>query len=723
MSFDPDKFLNETSGNEQEQGFDPDAFLMDTDPQPQAAPVVNPGREADLGFVNRARYSIEPLESNRLALLAQEFGQENLMQDDQGNVYLKQNGQFRPINKEGFSFSDVTDFAGAIPEMAGGVVGAGSGAVAGGGVASIPAAAGLGATGSALGSAFRQGLSATLGTPQVANTMERVSETGLSALFGGLFSGGGQAVKVGAKKAAPAFKEAAENVSKVFSRSPKTREVIETTTELSMNPEIVENVIKEPGEEVLSRELVKDQMNKLDDIAIRQNLPKASYAQAAGGRAIQAEDKLLNTPLIGGKIRKQVDDQLKAVKTNLEKVAGKFIDEDSTGLEVGLSTKDFAEGVVRSTKKASQKLYDYVDEAGKDAMIGKNTFFHKFRDKAGELGLLDIDPESKIGFKPSQYRADIGLTRGEFNTLQRTLMDSIGAIHKTKSPKIRFESVNAIRKTINNTAEELRTTNPNAARILKGFGKDLDEVTEGVLSREVPKLGEAFKEANKNWAKYKNDQEFLEGFLPDGVENIVKKTMNNTDTIKRMKELVGENHVKEIGKSYVKDILGGLSKSGVARADSALTVIKRNKAQIIEALGEDTYGNLVDNLYYLNRLNQPLSVSRPSMYSLLFSPQSDFSLKKLALNVATSAKSYAETQEGGGKQVAREAMGKLSKPITVPFRKLSEASPATHGGAANVATDSAQRGGAYFVRGPVAKREDEENNRGVAGGKKWSRKR
>jgi hypothetical protein len=687
--------------------------------QANPAPQVNANREADLGFVNRARYSIEPLESNRLALLVQEFGQENVMQDDKGNVFVKQGDQFRPVNKEGLSFADATEFLGAAPEMAGGAVGMVSGALGGavttGGAASIPAAMALGAAGGGLGSVVRQGTSAILGTPQVSTVGERIAETGLSAGLGGLFSGAGQALKVGAKAASPYVKEAAENISSAFKRTPKGETALDIASEIKISPEIADDIVKLPGDEVLSREVVQDQMAKLDDIAIRQNLPKPTYAQAAGGRAIQAEDKIMNTPLIGGKIRQQVDNQLKAVKTNLEKQVGRFIDEDSTGLEVGISTKELSDGIVRSTKQAAQKLYDYVEESGKDAMIGKRTLFNKYRDYAGELGL--IDPMGK----PTAYAADTGFTPDEFKILQSTLFDGINALNKNPSPKIRFQAANALRKTVNNRAEELASTNPNAARLLKRFGSELDKTTEDILNREVPKLGEAFKEASKNWAKYKGDQEFLESFLPDGVENIVKKTMNNTDNIKRMKELVGENHVKEIGKSYVKDILGNLSKSGVARADSALSAIKKNKAQIIESLGEDTYTNLVDNLYYLNRLNQPLSVSRPSMYSLLFNPQSDYNLKKLVVNVATSAKSYTEMKGMTGKDVAKKAGKGLASPITVPFKRLSESSPAAQGSLGNILTDETQRGGAYFVRGPVASKDDDKN-RNVAG-KKFQRKK
>lgn len=663
---------------------------------------VNPNREASLGFVNRSRYAIEPLESNRKALLIQEFGEENVQQDRDGNVFIKQNGQFRPVNKEGFSFADVADFAGATPEVVGGLVGTAAGVVGGAGAASIPAAIGLGIAGGAAGSAARQGLSSILGTPQVANVGERVAETGMSGAFGGLGAAGGMAVKGAAKFAKPYLDDGIDGVANVFKRKPQVAQTLEqelsntleNSSKVSINPEF-ENAVKyDTGEGLMSRDVVAESFKNLDDIASRQNLPRPTYAQAAGGRAIEAEGKIMETPLIGGRVRKQVDNQLKAVKNNIEKEVGKFIDEDSTGTEVGLATKDIALGIVRSTKKMSQELYGKVDELGANAMIGKKVLANKYRDTAGELGLMEPD------LSRSAFAADTGLTRDEFNTLQGALFDGFEAINKNPSPKIRVQAVNGLLKTIKGTADSLDKKS-NAYRILNQFKVQLEDTMEGILNREHPKLGEVYKEATRGWRKYRNDEEFLENFLPDGVENIVKKTMGNSDNVKRMKELVGEKHVKEIGRSYVRDILGGLSKSGVARADSALTAVKKNKAVIVESMGGEAYGNLVDNLYYLNRLNQPLNVSRPGLYSLLFNPASNFNLKGIAVNIATSAKTYAESKGKTGTDIFKSAAKKSSKPITVPFKKIMDAKPSTHGGLSNLLMDNSQRDGAYFTRGPA----------------------
>lgn len=173
-----------------------DNLLMEkiaTNKVPQVGEIkIDPENEANLGVALRAQYSIEPLESNRIALLQRELGQENVKVDDQtGDVYARDDsGSFRPVNIGGFSMADVADFAGSVPEtlgaVAGGVLGSslpGAGTVAGA----------IG--GAAVGSAARQGLSLLLGTPDVASGLERAGEIGLSASMGALGYGAGKALK------------------------------------------------------------------------------------------------------------------------------------------------------------------------------------------------------------------------------------------------------------------------------------------------------------------------------------------------------------------------------------------------------------------------------------------------------------------------------------------------------------------------------------------------
>lgn len=642
--------------------------------------------EASLGFANRARYAIEPLASNREALLVQQFGQENVQKDQNGNLYVRQNGQFLPVNKEGFSTADLADFAGATPELAG----MAAGTVMGGGAASVP---GL-ILGGMAGSAIRQSLSGALGTPQVAGLQERAIETGLSGV-GNLVGG---KVLEGLGTLGTEIKQGASNaigkIGSVFrsSEKPLAKEVGVVADQI-LNPVMKDTnqVVKEnvpgmsvtPLDEPFGKEMVVAEQQKLNEIAARQRLPKSTYAQAAGGNAIQAEGKILDTPFVGGDVKRHVEGQLKAVKKNLENIAGEFIHSDSTDFEVGSTVRDMAKEAKLSAKRISQEMYDQVDQAGQNAMIGKYTFYKKFRDKAGELGLINPDGSRAV------YDSSNELMREEFDTLQGLLFDGIDAIKKNPSNKVPFRGINAQIKKIGNAAKKLEKSDPNISRLLNIFKDDLENTAERTLNREVPRLGGVYKEARTWWKKFKDEEEFLDNLLPENIgdEKVVAKVMNDTTRIKGLKNIIGDEAVSDIGKSHVKNILQKLGNSGVASASTALNAVKKQRAQIIEALGEKTYKNIVDNLYYLNRVNRGLNIQRPRLMDLITQIGG---WKNLAIRLATTTKTYAEMKGmEGTKDLVKEKAKSATKTIAKPGNYLLEKSKAP--GFGNLLTDPYQR--------------------------------
>jgi hypothetical protein len=674
--------------------------------------------EASLGFANRARYAIEPIQSNRKALLEQEYGPDNVMEDKAGELFIKQNGAFLPVNKEGFSAADIADFAGATPEMIGGAVGTVAGAVGGAGAASIPGAIAIGGLGGAVGSAARQAISGAIGTPQVAGIGERFAETGLSGAFGA----GGTALGLGAKavlsKAKPGITQVIKNIKgeDVIESVGETasKSVANTTMDATgylkpiYNEQTAETIMGEVVDQS-GRNAVQSEMANLKAIAKRQGIPDPTYAQAAQGKALIAETKVMDTPLIGGKVRDTVDKQLKTIKKNIEDISGSFIDVDSNAYEVGLHAKKLSETGLELQKKMATELYDQVEEVGADAMIGKKHFFNKYRDEAAKLGLIKYD------LSPEVYAAETGLTRTEFKALQDAFMDGMSALGNTQSDKVPFRAVNALRKTMNGTVEELREKNPNAARLLNKFADELNATAERVLNREQPKLGEVFKEANRNYAIFKKKEGFAKKLFKEGVgeEKITKLMMSDTAKVKEMKELIGDDGVREIAKSHVRDILSNLGKSGIGRADTALTKIKEKGAQIRLAIGAKDYDNLIDNLHFLNRTGQPLNVARASLYNLF--DNRGPGIKQIALNVASAAKTLAESKGTTvGRAIKDKAVEKTLKAIPSSGKGFSNA--------ANILSDDTQRGLSAFPgykRGSVAEREREieKRKRAISGSK------
>lgn len=207
--------------------------------QAQGGAKVNFSREAELGPMLRGQYAIEPIESNRNALLVQEFGRDRVKKLPGGDtIVLQSTGnkyEWRPVNKPGFSTADVADIAGSLPEMIGTAVGGLAGAPTGVG------AIATGAAGGAVGSAARQFLSSQLGTPQIAEPMERVSHAGLSAVFGGAVPLAG----MGIKAAAPTIGRAGAAVGELVKKTPVVGPVVETVeTAAKSTGEVISNLKK-----------------------------------------------------------------------------------------------------------------------------------------------------------------------------------------------------------------------------------------------------------------------------------------------------------------------------------------------------------------------------------------------------------------------------------------------------------------------------------------------
>jgi uncharacterized protein YbjQ (UPF0145 family) len=667
----------------------------------QGVAPIDKSSEADLGFVNRAKYSIEPIQSNRKALLSQEYGDDNVMEDKSGNLYVKQDGSFHPVNKEGFSVADVADIAGATPEIAGGIVGAGVGAIAGvptGGTMSVPMAMATGAAGAGAGSMIRQGLSAAIGNPQVATIGERALETGTSAAIGGVTSGAAQAVKPYAQKAKQGItqwlkglgKEATETTGSTLANS-ETKTLAKTGINLEGEikpvgiPETEKEVMGEIADRSANESVIADKA-KLSQIATKEGLPEPSYAMAAQGKAILAENKILDMPFVGHNARKVADKQTKVLKNNLEKITGRVIDAESDNRAVGQAAKEYADTMVEGKKKIAQELYDKVETDGANAMIGKKTLFNKYRDYAGELGLINPDGTKAV------YDATSGLTEATHNKLQNTLFQAMDAMGRNQSPKIRFQDANGLRKTLKATVEELKNSDPNGHRLLSKFGKELDDTMEHILNREAPSLGGTFRAANQNWRTYKQHQEIVDkmiGNLDD--ERVVSRVMNSTQKISDLKEIIGDDHVKEIAKSYVADLLYKLNKSGIGRADSVIDSVRKNAPHLEDALGKDTYDKLMNNLYYLNRTGRPLTNSRTSLYNLF--DNRGAGLKGAVINIKGVADTVAESK---GTTVGRAAYETVAKPVGKVFETTGRVVEKSSGGQklsgfANLMGDEPQR--------------------------------
>jgi hypothetical protein len=650
--------------------------------------------EASIGTLNRAQFAIEPLQSNRKAFLEQEFGADNIMEDKNGDLYLNQGGSFRPLNKKGFSVADVADVAGATPEIAGSVVGMVAGAPSG-----PLGALGVGSAGGAIGSGARQVLSAAIGTPQVASVGERAVETGLSAGLSGVASAAGAYLKPIAKKAMTGVgeflkgmaREGFEEVGETASKSVATSQInANGALKPIFNEQTQESIMGELADQS-GRNAVQSEKAVLEGIAERQKIPKPTYAQAAQGKALIAEEKVMSMKNIGKKTRQVYDEQLTAIKNNLENLTGRPITAQSNKLDTGLALKEASDEVVKFSKQAATEMYEFVEQEGKNAAINTQQLFNQFRKGASELKLINSDGSF------AQYSAKLGLEREEFDLLQAAFKDGMDALKVAKSEaraarpganpliaKMPFNDANAIRITMRKTAKAIAKKSPDAGRRLKGFVDGLNDAMEETLNKEHPKLGQVFSSANKTYRKYKSQQEVAEKLFKENgnVEFMPATILKGTGSVKEAQELVGYEMVKKAALTDIADKMMILNDNGIGRARSVMKTLRDKSAAYEAALGKEHFNNIVENLHFLDRTGQPLGVSKASLYNLLDNRGAGW--KGMLLEIKATADTVAESK---GTTVTKAAASKV-------FNTTSKVIPSSGKGlptAANILTDDSQR--------------------------------
>ncbi|MBF32019.1 MAG: hypothetical protein CL529_12710 [Aequorivita sp.] len=552
--------------------------------------VISP-REASLGAWNRARYAIEPLESNRKALLVQEFGGENVREID-GEMYLKENEKWRPVNAEGLSTADFADLAGSAPE----IFGAGAGAMVGMGAGSVPASF----AGGLAGSVVRQGLSGVLGTPQESATVgERVAETALS---GGMSALG----TVGAKGSKWAFKKAVKNARKLF---PKMD--------------------------------IGDTGKKLIKIAKEQNLPEPTKGQLAGGKHLEIEKALGERRFWGRGVREQTKKQIEAIKNNLDEITDFAGSSDNSVMQSGGRLKDYARARISKTKEIAGDLFDKVAEAGKDVTAPREAFKSSLIDNFNKLGVLD-----EAGAKRA-YTFESGLTRPNFKKVQNVFSDLIKAIDAGKSAPnaigedvINVNTLNTMRKTVDSYIKEGALQGQDNLILIK-LRNNLMDTTEDMLSAKSDFHRSQFQIARNMWSDYvKQSKQFASGGTKGlGIENlsdekVLSRVFGDVKKVKLMKEMSHAKHVETAGIDYIDDILkrriGGENQIS---ARGAIREIEKRGEAIKEAIGAKKYKKIMDNLFYLDEIGRPINPSRTAIVKMMdLSPTNLFSGGMEALN-------------------------------------------------------------------------------------------
>ncbi len=365
------------------------------------------------------------------------------------------------------------------------------------------------------------------------------------------------------------------------------------------------------------RPVVQDELGLLNRIAKEQGLPEPTIAQARQGKAILAEKNLMDVPVYGKKIREAADEQVKAVRANLENEVGDFINAPTHPGRVGEMTKNLGEMNVELQKGEAVKLYDKVAEMASGAEINRKTVANKIKNNARNYGLFDLDGT------PLRYRSDTGLRRDQFEKIQAVAADALEGLKSPVGDKnINYDSIVNTVRTIKSEAKALlkgENADPRSAKILRNIADDLDTSIQTALNKANPEAGATFKEATKRYAIYKDIEEIYTKLAgaKTSPEDVMNKIMSSSNNINSMKKVIGEEKMREIGMAHANDVLAKiLPKSGEGRADSAITALKKMRTELETAIGEKSYQNIMDNLYYLNKTKEPIVISRESASNL-----------------------------------------------------------------------------------------------------------
>jgi len=485
-------------------------------------PKVDKLTEADLGFKTRALYSLEPLQTNREALLKREFGNENVITQD-GELFVKKDNTFYPVNKQGVSVGDIAEIAGATPEM----VGTSLGVMAGGFTpASIPGAI----VGGMAGSLARQGISASLGVPQVAGIKERAIETGLSGLFSGAGSGAIKAAPMVKKVAVKAIDKATDIIPFMKGLKTGASNVMDTVTK-----NWSEGIAKDSPRYFKIAEkhgIQKELLPEAVEFGKESSVSRSARAMAEGP---YGEQRLKNFY----KAHDQVSDAIEKSNEIISPI--KFRDE----IDAGEFISNSIDNVRKNIQENGEATYSVISQSFPDMELSKGAKSNITK-KLNEISKFAI---GRIEF-------GIGTQKKEASNL----LKAVSSLKKAE-------------RSIPNTIEALKNIGEEAFKSDK-FGvreavdkkrlKDLYFTYRENLVKSIEdnygdygkEVADSLKQNNKSWSDFLKKREVLSSVLDKeniSPERIYKQIVASGDSKKldAIKELIPESDFQAIKRSFL----------------------------------------------------------------------------------------------------------------------------------------------------------------------------
>jgi len=519
--------------------------------------------EAALGPKRRLAFALEPITKHRVNYLVQEFGKGNVLRDDTGNLWLRQKGQIRPLNKAGFSEADVAEFVGMIPEIVGGT----AGAIIGGGPVAGTVGAGIGG---AAGNIARQAAAAQMGVPQEISPIERTKEI---AQAGGLAAAGevgGRLLGYGVKQLIPKAEGA----------------------------------------------------KRLIQIATDEGLPKPTFGQRMGGMLQRQEQALKEIPIFGSAIRRTMNKQFKAARASIDRYFGD-LDLESAKRIVGGQLKDITQSAISKMKNRSSQLFKEIAEKGKNVFIDAKQIKGQFVNAIKDLQMFDelgnaLPYDAGTGLDRQTWSRVQGVLEDIIGSMERGArrrpMAIAGKEVAAPDQTINITGLDALRRTIDKSMKSKRQDWEFADVLLDRVSDRLKDVTGRALETLEPNLSKKFIDARSLWAKQKQMAEMatqlkLVGKRTAADEEVLEKIFRNTDTLASFKQLVDEKTAADAAQQYVFDLLKKKVTRGTLSGKTALKEVEKKADVLKDAIGDRKYKILKNNLEYMASLGEPINPS------------------------------------------------------------------------------------------------------------------
>jgi len=322
--------------------------------------------EADLGDFQenlRLRHSIEGEKSNRAELLRRSIPDGKLTYDESsGEFYVFQEGEWRPVNKDGISVADFAELVGVLPYVPFEAM-----AISTLGPIGHP-------VGAVAGNRFRKVLSTMAGNPQVASKEEELKSLGFDVALGlgssAVSKYGPGVVRATAKRATPYyFKGIKKSLRKKYFYKP-----------LRMLREY------DPWKKT----------NMLKEAARDFDLPKPTRGQKSGDRGMLELEKIVaeqNPWSWGYRYRKNVEKTLKGTRKYLKRHFGKISSEGFDPATAGKEVKTKAKVLIDTVRKEAGDLFEKVEKSMRQTDVDMEIYHDELAGLALRYNILDI-PET-----------------------------------------------------------------------------------------------------------------------------------------------------------------------------------------------------------------------------------------------------------------------------------------------------------------------------------------